>query len=83
MRWNCKIKLKCVEDAHFHFQHFFCGVGLVSDLDEVTHLGRLDLLVFARDEHGGNPDQLQLGPVHVGAAEVPVDGGDGEAECLG
>jgi len=51
-----KVERECVEDRDLHVEHVFLGVGLVRDLDEVTHLRGLYLLVLAADEHAANPD---------------------------
>ena len=77
------LELQPVEDRLLHGEDLVLGVGAVADEDEVADLGGPDLLVLGGDEHGGDPDELEVlpgDPVHV---KVPVDDLDRQEEGLG
>lgn len=58
-----EIEAKDLEDEVLHPEDLPLVVRVVGDVDELPHVGRVDLLVLAGDEHRGGPDQLQLGPL--------------------
>ena len=58
-----EIEAKHLEDQVLHPEDLLLVVRVVGDVDELPHVGRVDLLVLAGDEHRGGPDQLQLGPL--------------------
>ena len=58
-------------------------VGVVSDVDELPDIWRVDLLVLGSNEHAGGADQLELGPLDRHVGEEPVDVGHSQVESLG
>ena len=78
-----QIEPKNFQHQVLHPQHLTLVVGVVSDVDELPHVRRVDLLVLAGDEHGGGAHQLQLGSLDRHVGEEPVDVGHGEVEGLG
>ena len=55
-----EIEAEHLEHEVLHPEDLLLVVRVVRDVDELPHVGRVDLLVFAGDEHRGSPDQLQL-----------------------
>jgi hypothetical protein len=55
---DCEVELQCIQYVHFHVQHIVLGLRLVGDLDKVSHLWRIDLLLFACYKHTGDAYQL-------------------------
>ena len=58
-----EVEAEDLEDEMLHPEDLPLVVRVVGDVDELPHVGRVDLLVLAGDEHRGGPDQLQLGPL--------------------
>ena len=53
--------------------NLFFGVGVVGDIDELSHIWRVDLLILRSDEHAGGADQLKLGSLDRHVTEEPAD----------
>ena len=58
-------------------------VRVVRDVDELIDRRRVDLLVLCRDEHAGDPHELQFAPVDGHLREKAVNVVDGQIERLG
>ena len=59
-----QVEAEDLEDEVLHAQHLPLVVRVVSDVDELPHVRRVNLLVLARDEHGRRAHQLKLRPLH-------------------
>ena len=64
----------------FHYLSFV--ICVVSDVDEVSDLWRIDLLKLCRNEHAGGADQLQLRAHDRHDREEAVGDGDRKVERL-
>ena len=54
-----EIIVKSAEDESLGAEDFRLAEAIIGDMTEVGNMGREDFLVFGRDEHGSNADQLQ------------------------
>lgn len=77
-----EVELKGVEHDALHSQDLLSGVSLVGDVNKVTHLRGVDLLVLGGDEHGGTADQLELGAGDSATLEESIDDVDGQVKRL-
>lgn len=75
-------KLELLQDVLLHLEKFILRVGMVSDVDVVSHPWRVDLLILASNHHGSHSDELEIFPVNSDVTQVPVNEVDGEEECL-
>ena len=75
-------KLELLQDVLLHLEKFILRVGMVRDVDIVSHTWRVDLLVLASDHHGSHTDELEVFSVNSDVTQVPVNKVDGEEESL-
>jgi len=47
-----------------HVKHLLPRIRIVCNIHEVNQHRRVNFLVFARNEHCRDPDQLELTPLH-------------------
>jgi len=80
---NRELKVESVEDHGLHGHDLVPLVRIVGDVDKLVDRGRVDLLVFRRDEHARDADQLQLAAGHWDDREEAINVVDGQVQRLG
>ena len=82
MRRHGQAKVECTNNDALHAQDLSARVRLIGDVDEVAHLGWVDLFVLRDHEESRDSDELHLLLADLVQAAVPVDDVHGEEERL-
>lgn len=48
--WNVQVKVEDFQNKGLHLQYLLLRVGIVCDVDELSHLWRIDFFVFAEEK---------------------------------
>jgi hypothetical protein len=71
------------QNVVFHVEHLLAGKAAVGDIDAVTHLRRVDLLILGGDEESRDSNELEPGAFNIDKAEIAVENVDAKVQCLG
>mmetsp|Transcript_135473 Transcript_135473/g.289740 ORF Transcript_135473/g.289740 Transcript_135473/m.289740 type:complete len:232 (+) Transcript_135473:371-1066(+) len=81
--WHNDVETQGRQHRALHEQDVIPRVSVISDVDEVVHLRRVDLLELRSNEHRGHTHELKALPHHRHLREIAVDEVDREEEGLG
>ncbi len=70
-----QVEPQCLYDSAFHIFEFLDSIGVISDINIIVHLGRVDFFVLAGNPQTSNPHKLVLvfGDVSLATKLVQVD----------
>lgn len=70
-----QVEPQCLYDPAFHIFEFLDSIGVISDINIIVHLGRVDFFVLAGNPQTSNPHKLVLvfGDVSLATKLVQVD----------
>ena len=85
--WRLDVKLEGLQDLALHVQHLRAGELVLTHLEELLEIWRVDLLVLGRDEQRSDAEDVELGledlllaQEAVNAPHCHIQGLRGEAE---
>ena len=67
------VEIELHEHTELHLKDLFFGKGSLRTRNEVLDTRRVNLFVLAGNEHGSDPDELQLSSLNVHGLEESID----------
>ena len=79
---DIQVEFECYQNRFLHLEDLLLRVGIVSDKNEVSELGDVDLLVLGRQEQSGHSNKLEPCSHDLCLFQITIDYVDGKKECL-
>lgn len=77
-----QVKLQGAEDLPLGMDNLISSVGVVTNQYELLQIRRINLLVLAGEEQGGDPHQLELASLALEVLQKPIDDVNREEKSL-